>query len=184
MPSDAPPTIQPVLRPVTADDLPMLAQWLARDHVRQWWGDVDTQVGRVRAKLDGRDTTRPFIFELGGVPTGYIQYSFFDDHKTPDQLAETPWLDMLPEGALGIDLFIAEAGSLSKGIGSVAVRTMAEMLWRKGHRSILIDPDLKNARAVRAYEKAGFRPIDALSGRTGDYLIMRYDPANLDKRRR
>lgn len=161
----------------------MLAQWLARDHVRQWWGDVDRQIGRMRAKLDGRDTTRPFIFELDGVPAGYIQYSFFDDNKSPDQLAETPWLDMLPEGAVGIDLFIAEAESLSKGIGSAVVRTMAEMLWQEGHRAILIDPELKNARAVRAYEKAGFRTVEALSGQTGDFLIMRYDPQNIDQRR-
>ncbi|MEQ8402372.1 MAG: GNAT family N-acetyltransferase [Roseitalea porphyridii] len=165
------------IRPVTKADLPMLAQWLARDHVRQWWGDVDTQIGRLRAKLDGRDSTRPFIFELEGAPAGYVQYSFFDDDRTPAQLAETPWLDLLPNGAVGIDLFIAEAGSLSKGLGSAVVRLMAEMLWQKGHRLILIDPDATNTRAVRAYEKAGFHPVDDLQGRTDNYLIMRFDPA-------
>jgi aminoglycoside 6'-N-acetyltransferase len=32
-----------------------------------------------------------------------------------------------------------------------------------------------NRRAVRAYEKAGFRAIPRLLGRTGDALIMQYD---------
>ena len=163
-------------RPVTADDLAMLAEWLGRPHVQEWWGDVETQIGRFRAKLDGRDTTRPFIFEIGGKPAGYAQYSFFDDHKTPDQLAKTPWLDLLPTGSVGIDLFIAERDLLSKGVGSSVVRMMAGMLRAEGHRSILIDPDSTNARAVRAYEKAGFRVMPALVGKTGDFLIMRFEP--------
>lgn len=160
----------------------MLAEWIGRPHVQEWWGDVDRQIAGIRAKLDGRDSTRPFVFELGGIPAGYVQYSFFDDHRTPDQLAETPWLTLLPEAAVGIDLFIAEAGSLSRGIGSSVVRMMAEMLWRKGHRAILIDPDRTNTRAVRAYEKAGFRPIDALRGKTENYLIMRFDPGRIEQR--
>lgn len=158
----------------------MLAEWIGRPHVQEWWGEVDGQIAGIRAKLDGRDTTRPFIFEIGGAPAGYVQYAFFDDHKTPDQLAKTPWLTLLPQGAAGIDLFIAEAGSLSRGIGSAVVRMMADMLWDMGHRAILIDPDETNARAVRAYEKAGFQPIEALRGKTGDFLIMRFDPSNTE----
>ena len=32
------------------------------------------------------------------------------------------------------------------------------------------------SRAVRAYAKAGFRPVPHLEGRTGDVLIMQHDP--------
>jgi RimJ/RimL family protein N-acetyltransferase len=39
----------------------------------------------------------------------------------------------------------------------------------------VIDPDPENRRAVRAYEKAGFRAIPRLVGRTGDTLIMQYE---------
>lgn len=167
------------IRPMTADDVPLFEAWLARPHVQQWWGDAQTQVKRVRAKLDGRDSTRPFIFELDGVPAGYTQYSFFDDHKTPDQLAQTPWLDMLPAACVGIDIFLAESNARSKGIGSSVVRMMAERLWADGHRQIIIDPDANNKRAVRAYEKAGFHVVDDLLGKTQDFLIMRFDPEKL-----
>ncbi len=27
-------------RPMTADDLPLIVQWLKRPHVMQWWGDT------------------------------------------------------------------------------------------------------------------------------------------------
>ena len=43
-----------------------------------------------------------------------------------------------------------------------------------GFSQIIIDPDPNNIRAVRAYEKAGFRPIAELAGKTGDSLIMRH----------
>ena len=38
------------------------------------------------------------------------------------------------------------------------------------------DPDPASLRAVRAYRKAGFRPVPTLPGRTGDVPIMQYDP--------
>ena len=45
----------------------------------------------------------------------------------------------------------------------------------QGHRTIIIDPDPDNRRAVRAYGRAGFRAIPQLLGRTGDTLIMQYE---------
>lgn len=168
------------LRPVTAGDLPMLAEWFARPHVQEWWGDAETQIGRIRAMLRDRDRTRPFIFRIGRTAAGYVQYSFFDDHKTPDQIAQTPWLNLLPAGSVGIDIAVAEAGSLSRGTGSTVVRMMAQRLWRDGHRSIVIDPHAANARAVRAYEKAGFEPLPELTGKSGDFLIMRFRPRSAE----
>lgn len=172
------------IRPMTADDLPMLAEWIARPHWQEWWSDPTEEIAHIRGKIEGRDTTRPFIFEVNEEPAGYIQYWFAEDQKTAQELAEHPWLASFPTGSVGIDISIADSRSLSKGLGSATVRVMAESLWAKGHRHITIDPHAENHRAIRAYEKAGFRPIDSLSGQTGDYLIMRYDPENIDQGRR
>ncbi len=46
----------------------------------------------------------------------------------------------------------------------------------EGHETIIIDPDPANTRAVRAYAKAGFRPVPHLEGRTQDTLIMQHHP--------
>lgn len=167
------------IRPMTMDDLPMLTDWIARPHWQEWWGDVDEEVGYLRDMLEGRDTARPFVFEIGGEPAGYTQYWFADDEQTDERLAEHPWLALLPKGTVGIDIGIAEAGELSRGLGSSVVRMMAETLWQDGHREIIIDPDPDNKRAVRAYEKAGFRVVQELVGKTQDFLIMRFDPDNL-----
>jgi RimJ/RimL family protein N-acetyltransferase len=147
--------------PMSAGDLPLMLRWLEMPHIREWWGDPETELGYVRDMIEGRDTTRPFIFSVDGEPMGYIQYWFIGDHQNATWIADHPW--------------IGDPGKLAKGIGSGALRAFAERLAGQGYRTIVIDPDPENRRAVRAYEKAGFRAIPRLLDRTGDTLIMQYD---------
>ncbi len=162
-------------RPVTLTDLPMLGEWMARPHWRQWWGDPVEELVFVRDMIEGRDTTRPFFFELNGEAAGYIQAWYIGHHQNETWIADNPWLAELPSETVGVDLSIADAGNLSRGIGSAVLRAFAEMLWQEGHRIIIIDPDPDNHRAVRAYEKAGFRVMPQLFGKSGDSLIMQWN---------
>ncbi|WEX09598.1 GNAT family N-acetyltransferase [Chelativorans sp. AA-79] len=162
--------------PVTQTDLPMLRRWLEEPHVREWWGEPEQELGFIRDMIEGRDSTRPFIIKLGGVPVGYIQYWFIGHHQNEDWIKKNPWLTELPSDAVGVDLSIGEPAWLSQGIGSKALAAFVCMLRSEGFRTIITDPDRENARAVRAYMKAGFKPIPDLEGRTGDILIMQYDP--------
>ena len=162
-------------RPMSADDLPLMRRWLERPHMREWWGEPETELGYVRDMIEGRDTTRPFIFSLAGEPVGYIQYWFIGHHQNATWIEDHPWLAELPSDAVGVDLSIGDPGTLSRGIGSAVLREFAERLVAQGYRTIIIDPDPENGRAVRAYEKAGFRAIPRLLGRSGDTLIMQYD---------
>jgi len=163
-------------RPVTAADLPVLAEWVARPHWQEWWGDPAREVALIRDMLEGRDTTRPFIFSQNGRDMGYIQVWVVADQRVEPWLTEAPWLTDLPDDAVGVDLSVAEAGATGRGLGSRALAEFVAMLRAEGRRTIVIDPDRANARAVRAYEKAGFHPIPALLGRTGDYLLMQHHP--------
>lgn len=162
-------------RPVTADDLAVLGGWMETPHWRRWWGDPAEELGFIRDMIDGNDTTRPFIFEVNGKPIGYIQYWFVGEHQTETWARDNPWLMELPADAIGVDLSIGPAESLSGGIGSAALRQFVQMLIGKGHRTIVIDPEPGNARAVRAYQKAGFRPIERLQGKYSDVLLMQYE---------
>ena len=60
-------------RPVTLSDLPLVADWMAGAHWVEWWGAPETELADLRAMIEGRDTTRPFLFCLDGAPLGYIQ---------------------------------------------------------------------------------------------------------------
>jgi len=163
-------------RPVTAADYPLLRRWLEAPHMREWWGDPEEELGFIRDMVEGRDTTRPFLIVADGAPVGYIQYWFIGHHQNAQWLPDYPWLAELPPDAVGVDLSIGDPSLLSQGIGSAALAAFVRMLRADGHRTIIIDPDPGNARAVRAYAKAGFRPVSHLEGRTGDTLIMQHHP--------
>jgi len=161
--------------PMTLDDLPLMRRWLDMPHVKEWWGEPEAELDYIRDMIEGRDTTRPFIFSVDGKPVGYIQYWFVGDHQNATWIADHPWLAELPADSVGVDLSIGEQDRLAQGIGSGVLRAFVEHLSELGHRTIIIDPDPANKRAVRAYEKAGFRAIEQLLGRTGDALIMQYE---------
>lgn len=161
--------------PVTLADLPMLADWLERPHWREWWGDPETELGYIRDMIEGRDTTRPFVFSEDGVDLGYIQVWYVADQRVEPWLTRAPWLAALPDDAVGVDLSIADAAWLGRGLGTRVLTAFVARLRALGHRTIVIDPDPANLRAVRAYERAGFRPIPDLLGKTGDSLLMRHE---------
>jgi RimJ/RimL family protein N-acetyltransferase len=160
--------------PVAPEHYPLLKTWLDRPHMREWWGDPETEFGYIRDMVEGRDTTRPFLIVSAGVLVGYIQYWFIGHHQNEQWIKDHPWLAELPRDAIGVDLSIGEPDQVSRGLGSAALSAFVAMLRAQGHETIVIDPDPDNARAVRAYEKAGFRPVPALLGRSGDALIMRH----------
>ncbi len=166
---------QITFRPVATGDLAMLEDWMSRPHWRKWWGDPVTEMGYVRDMLAGCDTTKPFIFSLNDEPVGYIQYWFVGDAKDPKEVEESPWIEDLPTDAIGIDMSIGNADNLSKGVGSDALSEFIGELTAKGFDKIIIDPHPDNHRAIRAYEKAGFRPIPHLEGQTKDALVMQLE---------
>ncbi|WP_421980962.1 GNAT family N-acetyltransferase [Roseibium sp.] len=161
-------------RPVQEEDLALLAHWLEKPHWRKWWGDPQTELGYIEDMVQGRDTTRPFIFQKDGSDKGYIQVWFIGDQQKTDYAADYPWLSLLPEEAVGVDLSIGLQEDLSAGLGTEALRAFVRMLLEEGYGRILIDPDPQNERAVRCYRKAGFEVIPELVGKTDDCLLMEF----------
>ena len=161
-------------RPVTSADLALLGDWLARPHWRTWWGDPETELGYIRDMVEGRDTTEPFIFQIEGRDTGYIQVWYVKDQMKDDILKDYPWLTRLPSETVGVDLSIADDRQLSRGIGTKVLSAFVDTLRQRGFERIIIDPDPENQRAVKAYRKAGFREIPELLGQTDDSLLMEH----------
>jgi len=162
--------------PVTPEHYGLLEGWLHAPHMRAWWGEPEEELGFIRDMVEGRDTTQPYLIVVGGEPVGYIQAWFIGHHQNETWIKDNPWLAELPAETVGVDLSIGEASLLSKGIGSAALAAFVRRLHDEGHRTIIIDPDPANKRAVRAYEKAGFRPLRDLKGVPDETLIMQYDP--------
>ena len=76
---------------------------------------------------------------------------------------------IFPPGARGIDQSIGDPSALGRGHGSAFVRAHCDRLFAAGAPAIGTDPHPDNARAIRAYQKAGFaitgQPRDTIWGR-------------------
>jgi aminoglycoside 6'-N-acetyltransferase len=154
-------------RPVTEKDLPMIAGWLAEPHVAEWWDDPETEIAGIRQHIDSI-SVEPLIVELDGKPIAYLQS--YDPHLEDDH----PYADQ-PFGTLGIDLSIGRPELVGLGHGSAIVRQFVEQLFEEGVPRVIIDPNPANGRAIRAYEKAGFTPIDRRQSIYGDVVLMAVD---------
>ena len=157
-------------RPLTRADFPLLHEWLNRPHVAEWWeGPVSFDYVSQSFESDLQaSVVQPFLACLEGVPIGFIQVY--------DVLGAGPewWPEETDPGARGIDQFLANADQLGRGLGSEMVRQFLARLFADIQVSkIQTDPSPKNGRAIRAYEKAGFRRVAEVLTPDGPALLMR-----------
>ena len=147
-------------RPMTEADLPLVKRWLETPHVRAWWHDPAEQFELVSGDL-GIEAMDQFIVAAGERPFAYLQC--YDPQVWPDN-----GLGDHPDGTRGIDQMIGEPDMVDRGHGSAFIRTFIDGLIASGAPRIITDPDPANARAIRAYEKAGFvrdHEVDTPDGR-------------------
>jgi RimJ/RimL family protein N-acetyltransferase len=83
------------------------------------------------------------------------------------------WSDERDPGVRGIDQFLADESDLDRGLGTAMIRAFVEMLFRDpAVTHIQTDPQPENARAIRCYEKAGFRAVREVDTPDGRALLM------------
>lgn len=135
-----------LLRPARDDDADALTAILAEPSVAMWWPDHDRR--RVETELL-RPEEDVFVFSIEGEGrlVGLIQVT-----EEPE-----------PEFRhAALDLFLTGTAQ-GRGLGPDAIGTIAAHLFDvEGHHRITIDPAAANIRAIRAYEKVGFRTIGRL----------------------
>ena len=156
-----------LFRAMTRDDLPVIRRWLETPEVARWWGTPDEQYALVSGDLDHPDMDQ-FMVALGDQPFGYIQC-----------YALSTWnqgFGSQPPNTRGIDQFIGEPAMIGQGHGSAFIRQFADGLLASGIPRIVTDPDPDNARAVRAYTKAGFQRERVIDTPDGPALMMVRNP--------
>jgi len=149
------------LRPLTHDDVRPLAQALAADPVSsRWWSTSPETNERWLREMEAG----AFVIEVAGARAGVVA---FEDSLEPEYRF----------AHIDIALLGPYTG---QGLGPASIRVLARWLVREcGHHRFTIDPSVHNARAIRAYEKVGFKPIGVLrryerqeDGSWGDCLYM------------
>jgi len=152
-----------VFRAMTAADLPLVLRWLQQPHVREWWGDTDEQFELVSGDLEV-ETMDQYIVATSGRPFGYIQCYDLSDWDSG--------FGTHPAGTRGIDQFIGEPDMVDRGHGSAFIRAFVDDKLATGAPRMVTDPDPANARAIRAYEKAGFEKVRLVDTPDGIALLM------------
>jgi len=150
-------------RPMSVEDLPMVGDWLAAPHVAAWWGDPYEQLALITEDL-GHPAMDQFIIMEREAPLGYLQC------YTP-----TAWnagFGPQPDCTRGIDLFIGWAEMIDRGHGSILIRAFVDSIFATGTPRAVTDPDPGNHRALRVYEKAGFRKDRLVETPDGRALLM------------
>ncbi|MEO6602966.1 MAG: GNAT family N-acetyltransferase [Polyangiaceae bacterium] len=167
-------------RPLTRDDLPLLHEWLNRPHVAEWWEGATSfeYVEQTHgADLDS-NVIWQYIADLEGASVGYVQlYRVMG--AAPDW-----WQDETDPGARGVDQYLANEAQLGRGLGSEMVRQFLERTFETDPSvtKIQTDPSPRNGRAIRAYEKAGFRRVRDVVTPDGPALLMGVTRAEFDSR--
>jgi aminoglycoside 6'-N-acetyltransferase len=135
-----------VLRPLEERDVDRIVELGADPGVARWWPGLTHE--HVLAKARGEDDeVVSFAILVDGEPAGLIQHW----EETDEDFRHA-----------GIDLFLG-ASHQGRGHGTDAVRTLARHLVSDlGHHRVTIDPAAANERAIRCYEKAGFRRVGVM----------------------
>lgn len=159
-------------RLITADDIPLLFEWLSRPHVSEWWGEEPIEEVResYASKASAESSTRAYIVSRAGTPIGFIQ-SYVAAGSDGGW-----WTDIDDPGVRGIDQYLANADELGKGIGSAMIGAfVASLLDDPSVTRIITDPSPRNHRAIRCYEKVGFKRIGDITTPDGPAMLMVMD---------
>jgi AacA4 family aminoglycoside N(6')-acetyltransferase len=155
------------------EDLAMFHDWLRRPHVTEWWGvedaalDADAFRARYAPRVMAAANVFPFIALEDDAPIGYAQ-SYIALGAGGGW-----WEDETDPGVRGIDQFLADAARLNQGLGTRMVSALARRLFADPAVTRLqTDPSPDNARAIRCYEKAGFRRMREIVTPDGPALLM------------
>src|SRR3954469_20929436 len=141
----------------------MFQRWAATPHVSEWWHDAAEQFELVSGDLGHPDMAQ-FIVAAGARPFAYLQCYNLS--------AWNVGFGPQPAGTRGLDQFIGEPDMLGRGHGSAFIRAFAVRLLANGTPRVVIDPDPANARAIRAYERAGFCKDRIVDTPDGPALLM------------
>jgi aminoglycoside 6'-N-acetyltransferase len=123
-------------------DMPSLLQILRQPGVAEWWPCYD--MARLRADTLDDPGSTSLAVELDGAFVGLVILT-----EQPDTYYKSA----------GIDITL-DITCVGQGLGADTLRTVARYLFdERGHHRLTIDPSLANERAIRAYERVGFKRI-------------------------
>lgn len=147
-------------RKLQIEDLPLMHTWLNEPHVHEWY-DKDKEntleeiTQRYGPKIKGEKPSDGYLVLYDNKSVAYIQtykvndwpefgeYVNYDDHTA------------------SVDLFIGDTSFMGQGLGNLMLRKfLKEIVFSNSEiQTCIIGPEPANLRAIKAYEKTGFKYV-------------------------
>ena len=168
------------LRLLEDNDKTLLLKWLTDERILNFWEGKSSvfDLDRVTEKYYSEEDVEIIrtIIEYDGKSIGYVQM-----YKLNDELLNEYEYPVTDKVVYGIDQFIGEPEYWDKGIGTKFMKLVLQYLTKEKNADIIIlDPHADNPRAIRCYEKVGFKKIKLLpkhelhDGEMVDCYLMEY----------
>jgi aminoglycoside 6'-N-acetyltransferase len=174
-------------RPLERSDLALMADWLRRPHVAQWWrerSDLAAVEATYGALIDGSDPTEGFIAVRDGAgygegqgqgegqPLAFLQRYRLDENpewqRTVVSALEGDTGAGTAEGvrklaptSAGIDYFIGDQTMTGRGLGRTMIAAFVDLAWDDypDITAVIVAVDQANEPSWRALEGAAFQRV-------------------------
>ena len=167
------------LRLLSKQDKKLLLKWLTGEKVLNFREGKSAVFDLKRIEEDfyseGEGLIRTII-EYQGQPIGYCQMYILDKESMKEYNYKST-----KKVIYGIDQFIGEPEFWGKGIGTNFMKLVLTYLFKeKSANAVILDPHSDNKRAIRYYEKVGFKIVKFLpkhelhDGEMVDCCLMEY----------
>lgn len=145
------------------EDYQLMLEWLSDPQVLEYYEGRDkkftleTIKKKYAPRVLGEERVTPCIIVFEGTPIGYLQYyELSGKQKRKYDLN-------IKSKSYGVDLFIGETDYWNRGLGAKILALLLQYLFTKLRANfVTIDPRTENTRAIRSYEKAGFKKVRVL----------------------
>lgn len=134
-------------------DTDTLRAWHNDPEVARFWEMAwprDAIAGYLRQQLDSTHST-PYVGFLDGVAMSYWELYRADLDPLAGHYPAR-------KGDAGVHLLLGPAGCRGQGIGPDLLRAVSSWQLETAER-VVAEPDVRNERSVRAFERAGFRRV-------------------------
>jgi aminoglycoside 6'-N-acetyltransferase len=167
-----------LVRTIERKDELKLVKWLSNPEVLAFYEGRDKLYDLRMVREDfyqNEPEVSKCIVIYEGVAIGYIQ--FYEITERTSNLSGYSGNEV----TYGMDQFIGEPLYWGKGIGTMLVQSMLDYLQQEKQVDVVVlDPHVTNYRAIRCYEKCGFKKIKQLpaheyhEGEYRDCWLMEY----------
>lgn len=150
------------------EEYKFMTKWLSTPEVLDFYEgrsksySLEAIIKKFGPRAKGEEVV-PCMIEYDGVTIGYVQY--YETNARDYEISNILFDEKISK-IMAMDIVIGETNFWNRGIGTEVMREIISYLFsQKGADMIWIDPIVSNERAIRWYEKSGFKKLAIVPNR-------------------